>query len=62
LGILSGSRWELLIYFIGVTVFAIIATGYLDNALWLVLLSVLALIGVYIAVNRHRNADRYAAM
>jgi hypothetical protein len=61
LGILSGSRRELPIYFIGITVFAIIAAGYLDNALWLVLLSVLVLIGVYIVVNPHRVRDRYTA-
>lgn len=61
MGFLSGSRRELPIYFIGIIVFAIIASGYLDNVLWLVLLSVLALIGVYIVVNPYRNADRYAA-
>ncbi|MFH2112602.1 MAG: hypothetical protein ABIJ47_15240 [Candidatus Bathyarchaeota archaeon] len=61
MGFLSGSRRELPIYFIGIIVFAIIASGYLDNVLWLVLLSVLALIGVYIVVNPYRNRDRYAA-
>ena len=62
MGFLSGSRRELPIYFIGIIVFAIIATGYLDNALWLVLFSALALIGVYIVVKPYRNVDRYATM
>jgi len=60
LGFLSGSRRELPIYFIGIIVFAVIAMGYLDNILWLVLLSVLALIAVYIVVDPYRNRYRYA--
>ena len=60
MGFLSGGRRELPIYFIGIIVFAVIASGYLDSALWLVLLSALALIGVYIALEPHRDADRHA--
>ena len=49
-GYLSGSRRELPIYFIGIFVFGLIATGYLDGYPWLILLFVILLIVVYLKI------------
>ncbi len=50
MGYLSGSRRELPIYFIGIIVFGLIASGYLDGYPWLILLFVILLIVVYLKV------------
>ena len=50
MGYLSGSRRELPIYFIGIIVFGLIATGYLDEYPWLILLFVILMIVVYLKI------------
>ena len=49
-GYLSGSRRELPIYFIGIIVFGLVATGYLDKYPWLILLFVILLEVVYLKI------------
>lgn len=48
MGYLSGSKREYPIYFIGIIIFGLIATGYLDSYPWLILGFVIALIVVYL--------------
>ena len=50
MGYLSGSRRELPIYFIGIIVFGLIASGYLDGYPWLILLFVILLLVVYLKI------------
>ena len=50
MGVLSGSRRELPIYFIGIIVFGLVASGYLDKYPWLILLFVILLVVVYLKI------------
>jgi 4-hydroxybenzoate polyprenyltransferase len=50
MGYLSGSRRKLPIYFIGIIVFGLIATGYLDKYPLLILLFVILLVVVYLKI------------
>ena len=50
MGYLSGSRRELPIYFIGLIVFGVIASGYLDRYPWLILIFVILLVIVYLKI------------
>ena len=50
MGYLSGSRRVLPIFFIGLIVFGLVATGYLDKYPWLILLFVILLVVVYLKI------------
>ena len=50
MGVLSGSRRELPIYFIGIIVFGLVASGYLDKYPWLILFFVIFLVVVYLNI------------
>jgi len=50
MGILSGGRRELPIYFVGLIVFGLIVTSYLDKYPWLILIFVFLLVVVYLKI------------
>ncbi len=55
MGVLGGSYREYPLFFAAMIVFAFIAMGYLDTRPWLIVLSVLVLIGVYVALDARRH-------
>jgi general stress protein CsbA len=55
MGVLGGSIREYPLYFAAMVVFAFIAMGYLDARPWLIVLSVLALVGAYVALDARRQ-------
>ena len=59
MGYLSGSRRELPIYFIGIIVFGLVATGYLDKYPWLILLFVILLVVVYLKIKPFEGRDGF---
>ncbi|MCW4012927.1 MAG: hypothetical protein NWF07_08035 [Candidatus Bathyarchaeota archaeon] len=52
MGILSGSRREMPIFFLSIIVFALIAEGYLDRYLWIVVPSLFFILAAYLWSNR----------
>jgi hypothetical protein len=47
MGILSGSRREIPLFFIAIIVFAVVAEGYLDNYLWFVIIPLIVILFFY---------------
>ncbi len=57
---LSGSRRELPVFFLSIIVFALIAEGYLDQYLWIVVPSLFLVFAAYLWGNRRTNTPIYA--
>ena len=58
MGTLSGSRREIPLFFLGIIVFALIAEGYLDMYMWMVVPSLFIMLVAYLWSNRR---TRYPA-
>ncbi len=55
MGVLSGSRREIPIFFVGIIVFAFIAEGYLDNYLLPVIVLISIIFYVYLRSNYNKT-------
>jgi 4-hydroxybenzoate polyprenyltransferase len=56
MGYLSGSRRLLPLFFIGLIVFGLVATGSLDKYPWLILLFVILLVVMYLKIKPFEGA------